>query len=594
MRKRLNPRPVPTARSAVEACGLRFSYRGASSEALRGLDLAVDEGQFTVIMGRSGAGKSTFCYCLNGLIPHFLRGQLEGRVRVFGLDTRDHRVAELARRVGLVFQDFEAQLFSTNVELEVAFGPENFGLPLDEIRDRVKESLRAVKLEGYERRQPAYLSGGQKQRLAIASILAIRPQLLVMDEPTTDLDPIGKMEVFEIADELRLAAEGTVVIVEHETEEALKASRIVVMSGGQVVAMGNPQRILADVPLLEAAGVMPPQTAHLFHALGSPSRPLTVEDALSALEAHGLSVDRERYLKVARDGNNGYGPSIVEVEDLEYSYPGGIPALRGVSLQIRQGEFVAILGQNGSGKTTLVKHFNGLLRPSRGTVRVKGVDTRNTSVYQLGRIVGYVFQNPDHQIFAQTVFDEVAFGPRLYGLATEEVNRRVKEALEAVDLTHREAADPFLLTKGERQRVAVASILAAKPEVIVLDEPTTGLDYLELKGMMDLTRRLNEAGHTIVIVTHSMWVAAQYAHRIVVMSDGKIIADGPTREVFAREDVLSQAFLKPPPIVRLGNRLGTTLLSVEEAAQVLVRSRDIGHLPVSGRGNDNPQDRPQG
>lgn len=584
---------MSATRFALEASGLRFSYRGASSEALRGLDLTVDEGQFTVIMGRSGAGKSTFCYCLNGLIPHFLRGQLEGRVRVFGLDTRERRVAELARLVGLVFQDFEAQLFSTNVELEVAFGPENFGLPLEEIKSRVKESLRAVKLEGYEHRQPAYLSGGQKQRLAIASILAIRPQLLVMDEPTTDLDPIGKMEVFEIADELRLAAEGTVVIVEHETEEALKADRVVVMSGGQVVALGSPDQVLADVPLLESAGVMPPQTAHLFHALGSPLRPLTVDDALTALEVEGLSIDSTKYLEVTGSDSHGYGPPVIEVEDLEYSYPGGIAALRGVSLQIRQGEFVAVLGQNGSGKTTLVKHFNGLLRPSRGSVHVKGLDTRNTSVYQLGRIVGYVFQNPDHQIFAQTVFDEVAFGPRLYGLPPDEVDKRVKEALEAVDLLHRETADPFLLTKGERQRVAVASILAAKPEVIVLDEPTTGLDYLELKGMMDLTRRLNEAGHTVIIVTHSMWVAAQYAHRIVVMSDGKVIADGPTREVFANEAVLSEAFLRPPPIVRLGNRLGATLLSVEEAAQVLVRSRDIGHLPVPGRGNDNPQDRSQ-
>lgn len=575
-------------RSAIEVSGLRYQYRGSTSEALRELDLIIDEGQFTVIMGRSGAGKSTLCYCFNGLIPHFLRGQMQGRVRVFGLDTREHRVAELARLVGLVFQDFEAQLFSTNVELEVAFGPENFGLPLEEIRRRVKESLRAVKLEGCERRQPAYLSGGQKQRLAIASILAIRPQLLVMDEPTTDLDPIGKMEVFEVADQLRLSEEGTVVIVEHETEEALKGDQVAVMMDGQIIAMGRPEKVLTDVNLLERAGVMPPQTAHLFHTLGSPLRPLTVEDAMAALAVEQLSVDSKRYTRLSNGPSRGYGSTIIEVQDVEFSYPGGIPALSGVSLQIKQGEFVAILGQNGSGKTTLVKHFNGLLRPSRGTVLVKGLNTQTTSMYQLGRIVGYVFQNPDHQIFAQTVFDEVAFGPRLYGLSSEEVGTRVREALEAVDLVHKEAADPFLLTKGERQRVAVASILAAKPEVIVLDEPTTGLDYLELKGMMELTRHLNEMGHTVIIVTHSMWVAAQYAHRIVVMNNGRIIADGPTREVFAREDVLSKAFLKPPPIVRLSNRLGRTLLSVEEAAQVLVRSGSRGHISVSGRGDDSP------
>jgi energy-coupling factor transporter ATP-binding protein EcfA2 len=560
---------VTSARQAVEASGLKFRYRGTSSDALDALELSIEEGQFTVIMGKSGAGKSTFCYCLNGLIPHFLRGQMQGHVRVFGLDTRDHRVSRLARIVGLVFQDFEAQLFSTNVELEVAFGPENFALPLEEIRQRVRESLRAVKLEGYERRQPAYLSGGQKQRLAIASILAIRPRLLVMDEPTTDLDPIGKMEVFEVADQLRQTSDSTVVIVEHETEEALKADQVVLMLNGKVIATGRPEQILTNVPLLETSGVMPPQTSHLFHLLGSSLRPLTLEDALSAIWTEGLSIDEEKYRAISGSRLDGYGPPLIEVEDLQFWYPGGVPAIKGVSLQIRQGEFVAILGQNGSGKTTLVKHFNGLLKPSRGTVIVKGFDTRNTSVYQLGRLVGYVFQNPDHQIFAQTVFDEVAFGPRLYGLSADEVNRRVAEALEAVDLSHRRGADPFLLTKGERQRVAVASVLAAKPEVIVLDEPTTGLDYLELKSMMEL------------IVTHSMWVAAQYAHRIIVMNNGKVIADGPTREVFAREDVLAEASLKPPPIVRLGNRLGRPLLSVDEASQVLVRSGSLGHIPLS-------------
>ncbi len=580
---------MPKISNAVEVLDLSFRYRAAGAHALKGLTFNIEEGQFTVIMGRSGAGKSTLCYCLNGLIPHFLRGEMEGHVRIFGLDTRAYRVAELARLAGLVFQDFEAQLFSTNVELEVAFGPENFGLPVEEIRRRVRDSLQAVKLTGYEHRQPAYLSGGQKQRLAIASILSIQPRLLVMDEPTTDLDPIGKMEVFETADVLRRRSDSTTVIVEHETEEAIKADRILIISEGRLVASGPPNQVLVDVPLLEQSGVMPPQTAHLFYLLGSPLRPLTVEQALEALASEGWQVSPERYAEALHDSPAGYGDPVIWVEKLEHVYPGGVKALSGISLEIREGEFLAILGQNGSGKTTLVKHFNGLLKPTSGTVWVKGVDTRKASVNELGRIVGYVFQNPDHQIFAQTVYEEVAFGPRLYGLPRDEVDRRVKQSLESVNLSGRQDADPFLLTKGERQRVAVASILAAKPEVIVLDEPTTGLDYLELLGMMELVRHLNEQGHTIVVVTHSMWVAAQYAHRIVVINDGKIIADGTPREVFSREAVLAEAFLKPPPIVRLGNKLGTPFLSVEEAAEVFVRRGQHGHLPVPGQRHDSAQ-----
>ncbi|BDG61320.1 ABC transporter ATP-binding protein [Caldinitratiruptor microaerophilus] len=565
----------PEGRRAPVAAlsGVTFTYRGGRKPALRDVNLTLNPGEFVVILGASGAGKSTLCYCLNGLIPHFLRGHLEGDVQVFGVSTRGRRVNQLAELVGLVFQDFEAQLFSTNVELEVAFGPENFGVSVEEIRRRVAEALATVGLTGLERREPATLSGGQKQRLAIASVLSIHPRLLVMDEPTTDLDPVGKEGVFAVARDLRARDDVTLVIAEHEVEEAAVADRVVVLEDGRVVADGPPSEVLTRPDWLEARGVQPLGAAQLLARLGEEPA-LDVEEAVRRLRAAGWAIDPEAYRRLveadARRAES-YGEPIIEVRDLEHRYANGLLALAGVNLTIRSGEFVAVVGQNGSGKTTLVKHMNGLLSPTAGEVRVAGVSTAGQSVLQLGRTVGYVFQNPDHQIFAETVFDEVAFGPRNHGVTGAELRQRVTEALEAVGLAGREQEDPFAMTKGERQRVAVASVLATRPRVIILDEPTTGLDYREQRRMMDLVRRLSEAGHTILFVTHTMWVVAEYAHRTVVVRDGRIWMDGPTRQVMAREPELLEAHLRPPQLVRISNRLGGTLLSLDECLAVLRR-----------------------
>jgi energy-coupling factor transport system ATP-binding protein len=259
---------------------------------------------------------------------------------------------------------------------------------------------------------------------------------------------------------------------------------------------------------------------------------------------------------------------VIEVEGLTHRYPNGVVALEGVDLTVRRGEFLAVLGQNGSGKTTLVKHFNGLLKPTEGTALVGGEETAKQGLRRLGQTVGYVFQNPDHQIFSDTVFDEVAFGPKIRDMDEEEIKERVEEALAAVSLDGRGDEDPFGLTKGERQRVAVASVLAVRPEVLILDEPTTGLDYAEQHSMMDLVRNLNEAGSTIIAVTHTMWVVAEYAHRAVVIRDGRVAMQGTVREVFAEEDELREASLRPPHIVSFGNALGYPVLSVEEMLKV--------------------------
>ena len=558
---------------AVGIRGLAYYYRGRERPALRGVDLEVGTGEFVVIMGHSGAGKSTLCAALNGLVPHFFRGSMEGEVRIRGRSTRGRRVGELAREVGLVFQDFEAQLFSTNVELEVAFGPENFAVEREEMVRRVRESLRLVRLEGFENRQPATLSGGQKQRLAIASVLAMEPPIICLDEPTTDLDPAGKQDIFDIARRLQEREDVTLIVVEHETEEALDADRIVVLREGGVLADRPAREVLGDVELLEGARVMPLQVPRFFRGrgVGEGKLPLTPEEGVEEFRRRGWRISSGRHrglIEEDREREQGYGEPIIEVEGLVHRYPNGVVALEGVDLTVRRGEFLAVIGQNGSGKTTLVKHFNGLLEPTGGSVRVGGEETRRQGLLRLGQRVGYVFQNPDHQIFSDTVFDEVAFGPRIRGLGAEEVRERVGEALAAVGLEGFEKEDPFGLTKGERQRVAVASVLSVRPEVLILDEPTTGLDYAEQRSMMELVRRLNEAGSTIIVVTHAMWVVAEYAHRAVVVHEGRLALSGSVREVFAREKELREAALRPPHVVSMSNALGHTALSVEELLRI--------------------------
>ena len=558
---------------AVSIEGLGYHYRAQQKPALKGVDLEVAEGEFVVVMGPSGAGKSTLCVSLNGLIPHFFRGKMEGEVRVGGRSTREGKVGEFAQEVGLVFQDFEAQLFSTNVTLEVAFGPENFRVERDEMVERVERVLGQVRLEGFEKRTPATLSGGQKQRLAIASVLAIEPRILCLDEPTTDLDPLGKLGIFEIAEDLKDRDDVTLIVVEHETEETIDADRIIVLRDGEIVADRPAREVLRDVELLEESSVMPLQVTRFFHEMGlwQGQLPLTPEEGVAEFKRRRWGVNPERHQRLVgadEKREDGYGEPVIQVEGLTYRYPNGVVALEGVNLTVRRGEFLAVLGQNGSGKTTLVKHFNGLLKPTEGTVVVGEDETTEHGLRHLGQSVGYVFQNPDHQIFSDTVFDEVAFGPKIRDMEEAEIGERVREALSAVGMEGRGDEDPFGLTKGERQRVAVASVLAVRPEVLILDEPTTGLDYAEQRSMMDLVRSLNEAGSTIITVTHTMWVVAEYAHRAVVVRDGKVALQGTVREVFVEEDGLRDAALRPPHIVSFGNALGYPVLSVEEMLKV--------------------------
>ncbi|MBI1987309.1 MAG: energy-coupling factor ABC transporter ATP-binding protein [Nitrospinae bacterium] len=550
---------------AVTVEDLSFTYRGAASRALEGIDFSQAEGEVLAVLGRAGAGKTTLVRCLNRIIPAFYPGELEGQICLFGRPVDHEGVSQLAGQVGMVFQDFEAQLFSTDVRQEMAFGLESQGLSYREMESRAGRALDQVGLGGELRRDPSTLSGGEKQRLAIASILALEPRLLILDEPTTDLDPLGKERLLQVIRGLR--DQGlTVILITHESADLTGlADRLVILSEGRIAQQGHVEELLPQPASLETHGVRPAPLSHLLSCLGLSFRADGLQQVHGILEKRGLRFDPCRYQELLEKGKGGaYGSVILQVEGLEFSYPDGRKALGGIDLEVREGEFLAILGHNGSGKTTLAKHFNGLLCPCHGRVLWRGRDARSLGLAGLAQQVGYVFQNPDHQLFAATVEEEVAFGPRNFGLRPPELQHRVYEALEIMGLRGYEGRDPFRLTKGERQRLAVASVLSSHPQVLILDEPTTGLDYGEQRRMMDQLKWLNESGHTVIIITHSPWVIAEYAHRAVVMSQGRVLADGSLREVFDREGVLREAGFQLPAVTALGRRWGFVPLSLEE------------------------------
>lgn len=554
----------------IEFNNLSFTYRDSDRKAIDNISLQINECDYVVWMGHTGAGKSTLLYCLNSLIPNFIKGNLEGSAVVLGKEIKKAKILDLSKNVGIVFQDFESQLFSTNVELEVAFGTENLGLKREEIKKRIDEILPLVRLDNLRDREPSTLSGGQKQRLAIASILAMRPKILALDEPTSDLDPIGKIEVLQLAKRLRKIGT-TMILIEHNTEEALNADEIILLNKGMVIGKGAPEKLVCKTELLIEAGVAPIQVNEFYQKLLPHMQrnklPLNLNDGVSYFIKRFKI--KENVIDLLREKDRKYFEKIedevaISIDNLFYVYPTGVKAISDINLKIQKGEFIAIIGQNGSGKTTLVKHFNGLFYPTSGKVEIFGKDTREMNRSALGRIVGYVFQNPDHQIFAQTVWEEVSFGPKNYGLSDKEIEENVKQALSSVHLEGFEKMDPFILTKGERQRVAVASVLAVKPQIIILDEPTTGLDYRQQESMMEMICDLNKRGHTIIIITHSMNTVAKYAKRTIVLDNGRLLMDDLTRKVFSKEEDLRKVYLQPPQITRFGNKIGVTVLNIDE------------------------------
>lgn len=536
---------------------------------LRGVDLEVEKGEFISIIGPTGVGKTTLCMALNGIVPQSMGGVFKGDVIIEGLNTKRHSVPQLASKVGIVFQDPESQFFNMTVEDEVAFGPETLGVAPAEIQERLAWALDVVQMSDFRDCSPFHLSGGQKQRVAIASILAMKPDVLVLDEPTSGLDPVGKIEVFRVIQELKRREQITIVMVEQEAEKIAEFSDLVaVMYGGKIVAVDVPPVIFGQVDLMHEMGLAVPQVSELAHCLNDRSGTrytfTLFEDAYDTLALQNTdgdvsslpgTDDTGQQQKSPRLKSTNLGSPIIQVRDLRYRYAGGVVALRGVSLDIQDGDFVAVIGQNGSGKTTLVKHFNGLYKPTEGQVIVDGQDTQALSVGEAARTVGYVFQNPDSQIFCATTREEISFGPRNLGLEGSELEDRVEEALSYFGLMEHADSPPAVLGFGIRRKISVAAVYAMRPRIFVLDEPTTGLDWKSAVHLMQAIQAMNEQGHTIILVTHDIKLVCEFARRSLVLRDGQVLAYDDTRSVFGQSEMLGCTQIEPPQITELARKM---------------------------------------
>jgi energy-coupling factor transport system ATP-binding protein len=496
-----------------------YIYPESSNLVLKNISLAIHRGEFLGIIGPTGAGKTTLCLTLNGIVPQFYGGRFFGYATVAGLDTLTHPVSTLARYVGAVFEDPETQLLATSIENEIAFTLENLRLPREEIKARIPKVLAAVRLEGMEKKSPGELSGGQKQRLAIAAALAVQPALLILDEPTSQLDPVGSQEVFATIKELNRHLGVTIVMVSHAAEEMAEyADRLVLLRDGAIEAMGTPAEIYSQVQLLQENALRPPQVATTF---------ALIEQKIGAVESIPVTLDRGfarlnelksfyHQITTTPPLSSVFDPlnPILRVKNLCHTYPDGTTALRNVSLDIAEGEYLLIIGQNGAGKSTLVKHFLNLLSATTGQVMIDGrsisrserVATSSFSVSDLARSIGYVAQNPDNQIFNTTVEKEVSFALTNLGYSPEIIIQRTEASLEAMGLLKYRSYHPLSLPKGDRARVVIAAILAMEPRIVVFDEPTTGQDYQGAKAILEVSRQLHQMGKTVIVITHHLYL----------------------------------------------------------------------------------------
>ncbi len=550
-------------------------------EALRGIDLQIYPGEYVAIIGANGSGKSTLARHLNALLL-----PSQGRVLAAGVPTEDTaRRGELRRVVQMVFQQPDSQIVATTVEEDVAFGPENFGVPESEMPAHVQAALETVGMWDLRARPPHRLSAGQKQRVAIAGALALRPRALILDEATSMLDPAGRRAVVEV---LRLfQAQGTTLVtITHEMEEAAEASRVVVLQRGQVVMDGDPHEIFSRVVELRSLDLDIPPLADLSMRLGLPVC-LTVEELLAALgpapASQTADVENTPCSPGPQPAPEKITDPVVTVQGLQHAYLRGTPlespSLRGVDLQIARGDITGLIGPTGSGKSTLMQHLNGLIRPQAGRVVVDGEDWTDPAlnVRQARKKVSLLFQQPEDQLFERYVGDDVAFGPRQLKLDPVEVRRRVKDAMHAVGLPFETFKDRLTqtLSGGEQRRAALAGLLAMEPSVLVADEPTAGLDPRGRAEVLAIFRKINQTGVTIIFGSHRMEDVLTLCERVVALHEGRVSRTGPVRAILGRPDVdlpVLPLVLAASRLCEAGWPIQVTALTVPEIAEAILKA----------------------
>ncbi|MFR3431923.1 MAG: energy-coupling factor transporter ATPase [Coprococcus sp.] len=569
----------------IRAEQVRFQYKKrdvdgnviATEEILKGVDITIKKGEFIALLGRNGSGKTTFSKQLNAILR-----PSEGTVTVDEMGTKDaDKLYEIRQRVGMVFQNPDNQMVAANVEEEVAFGPENLGMESDTIVARVKQALEQVRMWKRRKTAPNHLSGGQKQRIAIAGILAMHPDYIVLDEPTAMLDPKGRKEVMEALQRLNQEQEMTVILITHDMEEAALASRVILLADGQMRFDGRPEKFFGADALLAEMGMEAPLSYRVRKLIDSDVFEKKIGDARveeatidkrekvaeydktgREWEASSELVDKKKNKKAEAETDE-KNQDLLSLQHVSYIYSPGTAyekvALDDVNLSLGKGEIVGLAGHTGSGKSTMIQLLNGLLKPTSGTVTFEGKDihAKGYSGNYLRSKVGMVFQYPEHQMICDTVWEDVAFGPGKQSLTEEACNARVEEALRFVDLPEKYyQASPLQLSGGQKRRVAIAGVLAMHPEYIILDEPAAGLDAAGKREIFDRIRRMSrEQGIGVLLVSHSMEDLAEYADRIIVLDDGKKILDDRPAEVFAERETLETCGLDVPEAVKFADRL---------------------------------------
>ena len=553
--------------------------------ALINVNLTVPEGQFLAVLGHNGCGKSTLAKHFNAILT-----PTSGKVFVDGIDTSDEdRIFDIRRTVGMVFQNPDNQLVATIVEEDVAFAPENLGVPPKEIRERVDDALKQVDMYEFREHAPHQLSGGQKQRVAIAGIIAMQPRCIVMDEPTAMLDPKGRKEVMRTIKRLNKEHGITVILITHYMEEAAQADRVVVMDKGAIIMDDEPHKIFCREKELRAVGLDVPQVTELCFMLREkgfdiPTEIIFEDECASAISALPLKSKIAEITEEKPRESSEKTAETVRLENVTYKYSVGTPfektAVDNVSLSINQGEFIGIIGHTGSGKSTLIQHLNGLIKPTSGTVFIDGEDihSKNVKIQDVRFKVGIVFQYSEHQLFEETVAKDIAYGPKNMGLSDEEIKVRVEEAAQSMGITHLLEKSPFELSGGQQRRVALAGVLAMNPETLILDEPAAGLDPKGRNKILGLIKDYREkSGKTIILISHSMEDIVKFAEKVLVMNKGKIFCFDYTDNVFKNTEKLVSIGLDVPQITRLSHKLkesgidiGNDIYTTERAADRLL------------------------
>jgi energy-coupling factor transport system ATP-binding protein len=548
----------------IELNDVKFHYRKGDSVLFDNLNLKIYEGEIVGVIGASGAGKTSLLYLMNGVIPQFYTPKfLEGEILFRGEKIGNDALGRISQHIGMVLDDPEAQLFNLYVKDELVWGPENLGLEKEIIENRRQEAVKTFKLQDIYNKTTHGLSGGQKQKLAIAAVSVLQPEVMMFDEPTSALDPAGTILVFDAIREMAKKHNMTIIMVEHKVEEMAEfADRMILVQDGKIVLDLRPDKFFAETELLNSSGILPPQITVLGQRLQkkgiSITPPLYLSQAIPMFNQ--LIGNSNRNWKIGEETNiserKNIGNEFLVVKDLSYSYPDGTQALKSINLSLDKGEFVCIIGENGSGKTTLSKCIKRILKPQKNNVFINGRDVTSLKPRELASTVGYVFQNPDHQLFKDDVFSEIEFGLKNLKIHKNERKQIVRETLERFGLWEKRKSHPFRLSRGERQILALSAIYAMSPEILIADEPTTGLDRKSADELMKQLISINkEKNLNVVVITHWIQLAAEYGERIIALRDGEVLLDQDPRNAFSQTKELAKTNIMPPQISLLFSEL---------------------------------------